>query len=87
MAGGWGGLWASEPASSISDVQYTWEWGEVGWGRVTRRWLAWGASGMPEVCPDFGRRWDVGRVNRLIGNFAGAGGRVSLRPGFRLAPE
>ena len=87
MGAGWGALRASEPASSISDVQYTREWGEVGWGRVTRRWVAWGASGMSEVCSDFGWCVDYGRLDRLIGNFAGAGGRVSLRPGFRLSPE
>ena len=48
MAGGWGGWRASEPASGISDVQYTREWGGVGWGRVTRGWLAWGAMPIRE---------------------------------------
>ena len=87
-----GGIWMERVAgirtgSGISDVQYIREWGEVGWGRVTRGWLAWGASGMLEVCPDFGWCVDYGRLEWLIGNFAGAGGRGSLRPGFRLSPE
>ena len=63
----------------------------MGWGRVTRGWLAWGVlagqAGVREVGPDWGRRGDSGRLDWLIGNFAGAGGRVSLRPRFRLAPE
>ena len=33
-----GGVAGIRTGSRISDVQYTREWGEVGWGRVTRGW-------------------------------------------------
>ena len=39
MAGRMGWVAGIRTGSGISDVQYTRERGEVGWGRVTRWWL------------------------------------------------
>ena len=59
MAGRMGWVVGIRTGSGISDVQYIREWGEVGWGRVTRRWLAWGVlagqAGGRGVGPDWGR--------------------------------
>ena len=81
LAGGWGGWRASEPSpasptSSIpgggAKLEGAGSSGD-GW-REAQCPIRGGASGMPEVCPDCGRCWGAGRVNRLIGNFAGAVG-------------
>ena len=84
---GWGGWRASEPGSSISERSVYLGTGASGMGPGHPAVAGVGASGRAEVCPDFGRRGDSGRLDRLIGNFAGVGGRVSLRPRFRRKPE
>ena len=50
---GFSGFWiwravGIRTGSRISEVQYTREWGQAGWGRVTRWWLAWGATRIRE---------------------------------------
>ena len=47
--------------------------GDWAWGVLA------GQAGVRDVCPDFGWCVDSGRLGRLIGNFAGAGGGVSFK--------